>query len=212
MKQSAILIALVLITGTGCHKDDVDSTLTVEVVDYSTGQPVEGAKVKRGWSSGFNLSCLCYQVNTTDSLGTTDRTGSLKGLLSFDGIFIEKEGYYTASEYRYSIHEKNDYFLKFHLFRQSLAKVIVNASRSYYPQPYVEVGPILKNGAMLSLSDNGNSLPDIQGYATSLPAAGDMQNRVLVLKRAEGTSKIDTLFKTDIFIPAHTTQNVLVSY
>ena len=212
MKRTDILIALFLITGTGCNKNDVDSTLTVEAVDYITGQPIAGAKVKRSWSSDFNLSCLCYQVNTADSLGNTDQNGQLKGLLTFEQIFIEKDGYYTAGEFSYCIHEKNDYFLKFHLLKQSMAKVIVNSSRSFFPEPYVEAGPVLKNGSMLSLSSNGDRLPGILGYANSRPTAGDMQNRILVLKRNDGSSKIDTLFKKEVFIPANTTQEVFVNY
>ena len=196
----------------GCKKQDVPSSLTVQVVDYITGNPMEGVTVKRAYSSDFSLACLCYQNNAVDSLGRTDNGGQLKGLLSLDNLFVEKSGYYTAQEFYYCIHEKTDYLLKFSLFKQAIIRITSTASQNYLPEPYVEVGPVLRNGSMKSLTNNGDGMPGIPGFVKERPAAGDMQNRVLILKRNDGSPGIDTLYKTEVFVPANTTKDISAIY
>jgi hypothetical protein len=210
VKLILVIGILLSVWSAGCKKEN--ETLTVEVADYITSQPIQGAIVKRSNTSNFSLSCMCYQVNAVDSLGSTDNNGQLKGLLSLEDLVVEKSGYYTAHEFYYCIHEKTEYLLKFSLFKQASIRITSTPSRSYQPDPYIEVGPVLHNGSMKSLTNDGDRMPGIPGYVSNRPAAGDMQNRVLILKRNDGSSRIDTLYKTELFVPANTTKNLSVIY
>jgi hypothetical protein len=126
---------------------------------------------------------------------------------------VYKNGYYTAQEFYYCTHERTDNLLKFYLFRQAAIRIINDpspSSQAFYPDPYLEAGPILKNGSMKPFSDF--TVPGIPGYTFLTPGAGDMQNRILLLRRRDGTTKPDTLFKTEIFLPANTTTDVTMNY
>lgn len=200
MKRIIIIGLFFSIWNAGCKKEQILPPFTVEVVDYITGRPIEGALVKRR--------------SSIDTLGLTDKNGQLRIHLNFERIVINKYGYLSAWEFNFSIAEKTENFFKFHLFKQAQVMLTTYTSQNYNPRPYVETGPLLRDGSMKVLNDGvfTTTLQAGNGFLAFMLTGGDMQNRILVLKRDNPSSTPDTLFKTDIFIPANTAPQVTVNY
>jgi hypothetical protein len=195
----------------GCKKE-TEPPLMVEVYDYLTGQPVEGAKVVSGHSYDFDLSCFCYAVNISMIHGYTNHEGKLGPLLDLDNLMIIKDTtYHTAAPYDDCYYELKNNTARYYLMKRGMFEITAVTNQSFYPiQPWLEVVPVLKNGALPKPWFGGDSYLSTINPFPRLGYAG-LKNRIMVLY-SPTSNRVDTLFKTEVFLEENTTKQIFINY
>ena len=195
----------------GCKKE-TEPPLMVEVYDYLTGLPVEGAKVVSGHSYDFNLSCFCYATNITMTHGYTNQEGKLGPFLSLDKLMILKDTmYHAAASYDDCYYELKNNTARYYLMKRGFFEITAVTNQTFYPiQPWLEVIPVLKNGTLPKPWYGGDSYLSTINPFPKLGYAG-LKNRIMVLY-SPTTNRVDTLFKTEVFLEENTAKQVFIQY
>lgn len=209
MKQATCLLLTFMLL-IGCNKEKLEPLPSVEVYDYVTGQPIQGAEINRSTQSSWSFTCLCYQVNNVSSLGFTGADGKLNGLLSLESIAVNKDKYIPASKNNHCLSEISDTKAVFHLFRVGLFEINATTNQNYTSTVRMNIYPVLKNGNLPKPYYPSDHWLGARGSFKPLGYAG-ITNRILVLKPS-GTSIPDTLYKADVFLPENTIKQVTIIY
>ena len=224
-----ILISIFIISSIftqGCSKQNENDVLGAEAVDYITGQPLAQAEVIGITYNSCGPWVIGYCGSKDTLLGYTSQTGRFEdwkliyGYGSSD-LEIRKDNYYPAGRYRDCLYEHKNYgntnLEKFHLFRIAAFEITATATQIYsYPDPYLHVLPVLKNGLLPQLSDDGQIRP-LNLSTQSQPSffavgAGDLTNRIFIIKRYDSPYRLDTLYKADIYLPAGSIKPISIVY
>ena len=195
----------------GCKKE-TEPLLMVEVYDYLTGLPMKGAQVVSGHSYDFDLSCFCYATNITMTHGYTNQEGKLGPLLDLDNLMIIKDStYHTAAPYDDCQYELKNNTARYYLMKRGKFEITAVTNQTFYPiQPWLEVLPVLKNGTLPKPWFGGDSYLSTIHPFPRLGYAG-LKNRIMVLY-SPNSNRVDTLFKTEVFLEENTTKQIFINY
>lgn len=221
MKYYLILI-LVCLGLLSCRKESIDEFSGVMVFDYLTGQPLNQAQVLgiQYHSCGPWVIGYCGQTDTL--LGYTNAQGKFddnRAITAYAGsdLEIRKEPYYPSGRFRNCLYKKDfrSNAEAFRLFRKAVFEISTIARQAYTdPRIVLHVFPLLSDGSVLELTEDyfreKELFPPVSATFYAF-GAGDMNNRIIVLKRS-ASWQVDTLFRGDFFLPANSIKPVDILY
>jgi hypothetical protein len=188
----------------------------LEVFDLFTNQPIAGASVTSVERSDFKLSCLCFQTWVYNFLGYTDALGRKDSIPPNTCLEVLKDGYYNIRGCdaiafgKYYSSEKIGNDERLGMIKRAIFEITsIQTQASYSSEPKLEIHAVLSNGTTRSI---GIPRPAYSFSPFTIGGAGDITNRVIVTQKRLTGTVVDTLFKTDVFLPANTTKRITVTY